>query len=383
MHRPSKLTPALAVAFATALVLSLSAAPALAKAKPKDSNHNGIPNSWEAKYHLSKAKNQAKVDFDKDGLNNLNEYRAGTNPRKKDSDHDGVADGLEDRDRDGLVNLAEVRAGTSLKTADTDKDGELDCAEDPDYDGLDNADEWDCGTNPKDADSDDDGTTDADEDADEDGLDNDGECAQGSDPRDSDSDDDGVEDCDEVGGYIVNFDAATGVLTLRTFRSAGATIAVTVDASTTIEWDCDDESTVATLGDLAPGVIAKEIEVQTLADGTLKAIEIELKRAESEHEAIAKIKSFDASTGALALEAEDSDDCEYTVLVDSATVLEWDASVSASTAPTTGDLIERTRVMALETVTAADGSLTATRIVLKPHPGKGHGGGDGDRGDED
>ena len=52
-----------------------------------------------------------------DGLTNWGEYRAGTNPRRRDSDRDGISDALEDRDRDRLVNAEEIAAGTDPRRA--------------------------------------------------------------------------------------------------------------------------------------------------------------------------------------------------------------------------------------------------------------------------
>jgi hypothetical protein len=370
------------LAVLTTLMVGLCASSAFAASK--DSNHNGIPNWWESKYHLSKTRNQAKSDFDKDGLNSLNEYRAGTNPRKKDSDGDGVRDGNEDSDRDGLPNLAEVRAHTSLRSADTDHDGVRDRDEDPDRDGLDNEDEWVSGTNPRVADTDHDGVGDADEDEDHDGLDNESETARGTDPRDSDSDHDGVDDDEEVGGIVASFDAASGLLTLRTFGRDAATVTVSVDASTAIAWDDQDDENEdgdegdgaranATLADLVPGVIVEEAETTGTAP-PLYAVKIELKRPEREHEAIATVRSFDASTGVLQLEAEEDDDLEFSVVVNSSTVLEWADGVTTGSAPTAADLLPETRITALVTETAPDGTLIATRIALRPHSGEFDGG---------
>jgi hypothetical protein len=72
------------------LVASLFAIPALAHSR--DGNGDRIPDRWEAKYHLSLAKNQAPRDQDKDGVKNLAEYRDGTSPRQADTDSDGTND---------------------------------------------------------------------------------------------------------------------------------------------------------------------------------------------------------------------------------------------------------------------------------------------------
>jgi Bacterial TSP3 repeat len=83
------LLPSLAAAFA--VLFAVFAAPALAK----DTNHDKIPDSWEKKYNLSLKVKQTRRDPDRDKLDNLNEYKNGTNPRKADTDGDGLPDGLE------------------------------------------------------------------------------------------------------------------------------------------------------------------------------------------------------------------------------------------------------------------------------------------------
>jgi hypothetical protein len=73
------------------LLLAVLAPPATAAAR--DRNHDRIPDRWERAYHLSLKVNQAGRDQDRDGVNNLAEYRGHTNPRKADSDGDGTPDG--------------------------------------------------------------------------------------------------------------------------------------------------------------------------------------------------------------------------------------------------------------------------------------------------
>jgi hypothetical protein len=65
------------------------------KASKADSNRDRIPDRWERKHHLSLKVKQTRRDQDRDGLNNLGEFRAKTNPRDRDSDDDGVGDGAE------------------------------------------------------------------------------------------------------------------------------------------------------------------------------------------------------------------------------------------------------------------------------------------------
>jgi hypothetical protein len=79
-----------------ALALLVFAIPATAGAK--DRNHNGMPDRWEHKHHVHKA----KADPDHDGVANLGEFHNGTNPRDADTDNDGVKDGDDDANHDGI-----------------------------------------------------------------------------------------------------------------------------------------------------------------------------------------------------------------------------------------------------------------------------------------
>jgi hypothetical protein len=89
-----------------ALVL-LAALPATASAKrharhggkaahKADRNRDGLPDRWERRHHLSLRVNQAARDQDRDGARNAAEFAAGTNPRDRDTDDDGMPDGSED-----------------------------------------------------------------------------------------------------------------------------------------------------------------------------------------------------------------------------------------------------------------------------------------------
>jgi hypothetical protein len=82
----------LAVALGAVALLAL---PGLAAAKGKDRNHDRIPDRWEKRHKLSLKVKQTRRDQDRDGLRNLAEFRAGTDPRDRDSDDDGVRDGEE------------------------------------------------------------------------------------------------------------------------------------------------------------------------------------------------------------------------------------------------------------------------------------------------
>ncbi|MEX1294884.1 MAG: SGNH hydrolase domain-containing protein [Candidatus Limnocylindrales bacterium] len=80
------------------------------------------------------------ADSDRDGLTDAFEARWGlTDPRRRDSDGDGIIDSEEDLDGDRLGNRGEQRAGTDPGTRDTDGDGTPDNLEDHDGDGKTNA----------------------------------------------------------------------------------------------------------------------------------------------------------------------------------------------------------------------------------------------------
>ncbi len=61
-----------------------------------DSDKDGMPDQWEIIYSLNpNDSTDAQKDSDGDGLTNLEEYRAGTNPLNPDSNGDGIPDGQE------------------------------------------------------------------------------------------------------------------------------------------------------------------------------------------------------------------------------------------------------------------------------------------------
>ncbi len=78
-----------------AALVALFAVAMPAGAASKDGNRDGIPDRWEKRHGLTLKKNQARLDQDRDGLRNRGEWRHGTNPRKRDTDGDGVIDGRE------------------------------------------------------------------------------------------------------------------------------------------------------------------------------------------------------------------------------------------------------------------------------------------------
>ncbi len=85
-----------------------------------DSDGDGMPDGWELNNGLTpRDPSDASLDYDADGLSNLEEWQFGTIPMNRDSDGDGLTDGLEvnvystdpnirDTDADGLPDGWEV-----------------------------------------------------------------------------------------------------------------------------------------------------------------------------------------------------------------------------------------------------------------------------------
>ncbi|MFL5855169.1 MAG: hypothetical protein ACJ77L_00275 [Solirubrobacteraceae bacterium] len=72
--------------------LSVAAVASADRGHRGDRNHDGLPDRWERRHHLSLKVNQAHRDPDRDKLDNRNEFRHGTDPNKRDTDDDGVRD---------------------------------------------------------------------------------------------------------------------------------------------------------------------------------------------------------------------------------------------------------------------------------------------------
>jgi hypothetical protein len=189
-----------------ALALGLLAITAsTAAAGGRDSNNDRIPDRWEKKHGLSLHVKQTNRDQDRDGLKNLGEFRAKTDPRDDDSDNDGTEDGDEDRDHDRVDNANEVREHTNPSDKDSDNDGKSDGREDAEHDGLVNA----------------------------------AEDRTGNDPIDKDTDNDGTKDGDENAGTVASYDSGTSELVIN--LSGGGTVTGKVDASTEISCNTEDE----------------------------------------------------------------------------------------------------------------------------------------------
>lgn len=141
-----------------------------------DTDGDGMADAWETANGLAAGSDDSAADPDNDGLTNLQEFQASTNPKAADTDGDGLNDGVEinttftnpllaDSDGDGLSDGAEVNTSHSdPNLSDTDGDGLSDSAEVNTHH-----------TNPLLTDSDNDGYSDA------------VEIAQGSDANDPSS----------------------------------------------------------------------------------------------------------------------------------------------------------------------------------------------------
>jgi hypothetical protein len=140
------------------------------------------------------------AELDGDGVEDSLEERAGSDPRKPDTDSDGLTDGFE-------IGIAKLVLHPAK--ADTDGNGTFDGDEDLDGDGLTALGEQLAGTDPLEADTDGDDLVDGvevetahtkptDRDSDDDRLDDGQELESSVDPLDPDTDDDGILDGDDT-----------------------------------------------------------------------------------------------------------------------------------------------------------------------------------------
>jgi hypothetical protein len=100
-------------------LLAMLALPGIAAASHGDRNNDRIPDRWEKRHHLSLQVNQARHDQDRDQLRNRAEFLAGDNPRDRDSDDDGVADGDENAGTIASFDQESGRLTISLFGGDT------------------------------------------------------------------------------------------------------------------------------------------------------------------------------------------------------------------------------------------------------------------------
>jgi hypothetical protein len=116
---------------AAALAALLAFAPgAMAHSWRGDRNHDRIPDRWERAHHLSLKVNQARRDQDHDGLRNRAEFLAGDDPRRADTDDDGIDDGHEKAGQivsftDGVL-IVHLFNGDDVKGI-VDADTEIEC----------------------------------------------------------------------------------------------------------------------------------------------------------------------------------------------------------------------------------------------------------------
>jgi hypothetical protein len=110
-------------------------------AMARDRDHDHMRDRWEKKHGLSTHRANGHRDRDHDGLSNLGEFRAHTDPQDTDTDDDCIGDDDEDADDDGVDNADEMAEHTRLRDADSDDDGVEDGDEDADDDGVANRDD--------------------------------------------------------------------------------------------------------------------------------------------------------------------------------------------------------------------------------------------------
>jgi uncharacterized protein (DUF1800 family) len=133
-----------------------------------DEDSDGMPDAWETQHSFNPASaSDATLDADSDGLSNLREFLAGTDPRDSDSDNDGASDGVEFAHGSNPLAASSKPAGYDLTASisDLDGDGLSDAwvlwsggiprapGADDDGDGMTNLEESQAGTDPDDSSS--------------------------------------------------------------------------------------------------------------------------------------------------------------------------------------------------------------------------------------
>jgi hypothetical protein len=127
----------------SALLFTLTAHAGNILKRPADRDGDGLTNAEEAVLGT----NPRKADTDKDGLpDGVEVHVTGTDPLKYDTDGDGLSDGQEaalgtssakeDTDGDGVSDKEEVIGGTEPTNPDTDGDGESDGEDEHPSDGA-------------------------------------------------------------------------------------------------------------------------------------------------------------------------------------------------------------------------------------------------------
>jgi hypothetical protein len=156
----------------------------------QDDDNDGMPDEWETLNGLNILMDDAQQDLDGDEIPNIGEYTSGTDPRKVDSDEDGVSDSVDAFPLD------------ATEWSDSEGDGIGDNSDaDDDNDGL--PDEWEIlyGLDPI--------ANDAQEDRDGDGISNIDEYVNGTDPNGFDGDetiiiDDGQPGASSIGIWKIS-----------------------------------------------------------------------------------------------------------------------------------------------------------------------------------
>ncbi len=157
----------------------------------QDTDGDGMDDGYEVNNELDPLVDDTSLDYDNDGLSNIDEFLIGTMANNSDTDSDFLPDGYEvqygldpltndandDDDMDGISNLIEYQIGSFPNN--TDSDGDLmpdgweytyslnltsdDSLDDADSDALTNLDEFYNLANPQDNDTDNDGLFDGEE----------------------------------------------------------------------------------------------------------------------------------------------------------------------------------------------------------------------------